>query len=154
MSMNRTVTGGYLRGDVIALGPGWAAMETDGKLTRYAPGTPSAASVVLTRNKRRPRTRFGRAPTRPLRLPALCPRRLPRSGLVKRRSRRRRDCRAPGRGGGHYFAGSTPMMLMGNDFSCCEFCKNPVICKTSSTVAEDQMSVVHGGALNEPVTTT
>ncbi len=33
------------------------------------------------------------------------------------------------------------MMLMGNGLSCCEFCRNPVICKTSRTVAEDQMSV-------------
>jgi len=46
------------------------------------------------------------------------------------------------------------MMLMGNGFSCCEFCKNPVICKTSRTVAEDQMSAVHVDALNESVTTT
>jgi len=59
-----------------------------------------------------------------------------------------------GRGGCHYFAGSTPMMLMGNGFSCCEVCKNPVICSTSRTVAEDQMSVVHVDALNESVTTT
>jgi len=46
------------------------------------------------------------------------------------------------------------MMLMGNGFSCCEFCRNPVICKTSLTVAEDQMSAVHVDALNESVTTT
>jgi len=46
------------------------------------------------------------------------------------------------------------MMLMGNGFSCCEVCKNPVICKTFRMVAEDQMSLVHVDALNESVTTT
>jgi len=44
----------------------------------------------------------------------------------------------------HYFeADPTPTMVIGNGFRRFDCCKNPVICRRSSTVAEDQMSVVH-----------